>query len=531
MTRHGRQRLAGAGFALLVFLLLFPAPSPGVVGEGDKAPVIAGPGLLGEQIDTTPLLGKQIVVLKFGSIYCSSCVQSIGAYSDLQKKYPEDKLRVIEINLDIFGTFRVKKFYTGLQGIIHFPVLVDKDLAISNNFGVTSLPAVAIIGKDGKVAKLLKGYQESEMPGIISYTEDLIADRKPGSGRGTVSLSAGDEGGFSLLYPTNFSKTQSEQVYVIGTLPGATGTVSLTLNGGSKKSVTTKKGWYFIRTPLSLGSNYIEVSGVTGKGQASTKAIVIFREPKLGKGIDVAFPQYRFHTADNEKRCKDCHQVSPPASNQQNFQIITKMCEECHREMAIDTFIHGPITVGGCSPCHDFGSQPARYVLFSQGADLCFGCHQEKKDEYAKAFIHGPVAAGVCAVCHSPHGSNEKYQLRLPQAQMCGVCHQAIKEQEIRSVRHQPFEKGQCGSCHDPHSSNNPKFFLRRLGDDLCYGCHDERSQAAHKHPVGVVPVYSFAGIKLNDMGELVCLSCHHPHASEAEKLLPQLGCPACHTY
>jgi predicted CXXCH cytochrome family protein len=523
--------VAAVAVAVALAAAAFASPSFAAIGEGDRAEVFSGPGLLGEQIDLAPLLGKQVIVLKFGSIYCSTCVQSIASFSDLAKKYPEDKLRVFEINLDIFGTSRVKKFYGGLQGMIHYPVLVDKNLAISNSYGVSSLPGVAIIGKDGKVAKLLKGYQESELEGVIQFIEDLAADRTPGKGPVQLGGGATEEGGFSLLLPTNFTKTQSQEVYVIGALPGPNGTVALTLNGGSKKVEATRKGFYAIRTPLSLGSNYIEVTGTNSKGQVATKAIVIFREPKVGKGIDVAFPQYRFHTADNEKKCKECHEVTPPPANQQNFQAITKMCGQCHRELERDTFIHGPITVGGCSPCHDFASQPARYVLFSQGTDLCFGCHQEKKDEFAKAYVHGPVAAGVCAVCHNPHGSNEKFQLRYAQAQLCGMCHQTIKEQEMRRVKHQPIEKGSCSACHDPHSSNNPKYFLRRYGDDLCYACHDERSQTAHKHPVGVVPVFAFPGIRLNDMGELVCLSCHNPHASEADRLLPQQGCPLCHTY
>ncbi len=530
----GKPRLPTRWASLLLALMLglggglfsFPSPLWGALAEGDKALPFKADGLLGEKLDTGPLLGKQVVVLKFGSIYCSTCVQSIGAFSDLQKKYPENELKVMEVNLDIFGTFRVKKFYQGLQGIIHFPVFIDKDLSVSNSYGVTSLPAVAIIGKDGKVVRLFKGYQESELDGILGIADDLVAGREPGK-----VLATGDKDApFSILFPTNFTKTQSEELHVIGRLNAENGNATLTLNGGSTRQGMAQKGYYFLRTPISLGSNYIEVTGRGDKGVVGTKAVVLFREPKLGKGLDVAFPLYRFHAKDNEKACLKCHEMTPPEGAAQDFQAVTKMCGACHNDLARDTFIHGPITVGGCSPCHDFASQP-RYTLLSQGADLCYSCHQEKQEEYARTYIHGPLAAGVCHVCHSPHGSNEKYQLRLPQGQMCMVCHQQIKEESLREVKHKPFDKGECSSCHDPHSSNNPKYFLKRAGDDLCYGCHQDSQMAGHKHPVGVVPVSAYPGIKLNEKGELTCLSCHHPHSSETKKLLPLKGCPTCHSY
>lgn len=146
-------------------------------------------------------------------------------------------------------------------------------------------------------------------------------------------------------------------------------------------------------------------------------------------------------------------------------------------------------------------------------------------------YIHGPLAAGVCTICHSPHGTNEKYMLRLPQGQMCLLCHQQVRELTYFANQHKLFEEGQCSGCHDPHSSTNPNFFLRGSGNELCFLCHDELQMEEHRHPVGSVPTYTFPEIKLTEEGETTCPSCHNPHATDGEYLLPEKGCSACHSY
>jgi predicted CXXCH cytochrome family protein len=211
--------------------------------------------------------------------------------------------------------------------------------------------------------------------------------------------------------------------------------------------------------------------------------------------------------------------------------MITQTCLECHQELSQKNYVHGPITVGGCAPCHDFASKPERYELFSAGQELCYGCHEEKRSEFAKDYIHGPLAAGICTICHSPHGTNEKYMLRLPQGQMCLLCHQQIRDLTYLASQHKPFEDGLCTGCHDPHASMNPIFFLRESGNDLCFVCHDELEMDDHRHPFGTVPVNTFPGIKLTEEGETTCSSCHSPHATDSEYLLPEKGCAACHSY
>lgn len=516
-------------FAVLTVLLLPAAPAySAALQEGDDAVGFTGVDILGNAVDINPLLGKQVIVLKFGSIYCSSCVKSIANLADLQKKHQEDKLKIVGINLDIYGVFRVKRFYRGYREVLNYPVVIDEALNISRTYGVATLPSIIVIGKDGKVARTMIGYQESELGSIMDYARNLALDKGVSE---LANILPEQERPLSVLYPTNFTKTQQDSLYIVGQVEKPGTKVQVSLNGGSRQEQVTERTIFYFRTPVSLGSNFIEISIPLDDGGKISQALVIFRDPKVGKGFQIQFPLYHFHVTENEKLCTECHEMTPPEGSDQNFMIITQMCLECHQELSQKNFVHGPITVGGCAPCHDFGSQPERYELFTAGAQLCYDCHEAKKDEFARSYIHGPLAAGVCSICHSPHGSNEKYQLRQAQGQMCLLCHQQMREFSFLNTQHGPFEAGNCTGCHNPHSSDVPNFFLHAEGNDLCLNCHDELQMEEHRHPVGIVPKYVFPGIKLTEEGETTCKSCHSAHASDGDFLLPAKGCPSCHSY
>ena len=124
----------------------------------------------------------------------------------------------------------------------------------------------------------------------------------------------------------------------------------------------------------------------------------------------------------------------------------------------------------------------------------------------------------------SGHGTNlDRERGRL------GAWEKSLSQKTIRrgdlASQHKPFEEGLCSGCHDPHASANPKFFLRGSGNDLCFICHDEFEMEEHRHPVGTVPMNTFPRIKLMEEGETTCSSCHSPHATDSEYLLPEKGC------
>ncbi len=259
--------------AITVSLVLtLPGNVQALVARGDDAISFSGVDLQGNPVDISDLIGKQVIVLKFGSIYCSSCVQSIAAFSQLQQRHSQNELKIIGINLDIYGTVRVKRFYKGYKDLVKFPVMIDKDLKVSQQYGVTTLPSLVVIGKNGKVARVMMGYQKSELKQAVQFTESLV---KPSVTVQLAGIETGASDSLRILFPINFTKTLQDTINIIGLVENPGVEVSMALNGGSRQNMLAERNIFYFRTPVSLGSNFIEVSTVGDGGERIVKAIVL----------------------------------------------------------------------------------------------------------------------------------------------------------------------------------------------------------------------------------------------------------------
>lgn len=507
--------------ALLVAVLLTLSCGTALgVNVGDKASPVKGEGLNGENVDLSAYIGKKVILLKFGSIYCSTCVSSLEDVARIQRKFKPADLQVVGINLDVYGLPRVRRFYKNFAALLKYPMIIDEKVATARPYDVSSIPAHIVIDKEGVV----RYYATGTSPEELRTLEDIVTKLIKGQDIGTIATK---EVPLQVFLPINFTKTYQDSIYVVGKAkPGSK--LFLTLNGGSRQSVTTMRDLFYMRTPLSLGSNFIEVQVVDDAGGKINQGVVLFREPKIGTGIESPFPQYRFHAEKNEGPCKKCHDLNPPAAGAQGMATATQFCLGCHKEFGTQKMLHGPIPIGGCAPCHDFSSKPSRYAVMAQGQELCFKCHEEKRKDLIKTYLHGPMSAGLCSICHSPHASSEKYQLRRFMGDLCQMCHEGIKAVSLRKNVHKPVADGECCKCHEPHSSERNDNFLKLKANDLCLSCH-KLNGMMHMHPFGVPP-RTERQIRLDKEGKLLCLSCHEAHASDEVKLQVKGGCNKCHT-
>lgn len=503
--------------AILVLILAVPASA---VQVGERAVPFRGETLDGGTYDLSEAIGKRAILLKFGSIYCSTCVSSLEDVARIRRRFNPSDLQIVGVNLDVYGIPRVRRFYRGYANLIRYPLVVDERLAASRPYDIQSIPAHVVIDKEGVVRYVSTGATPEDLK-ILEDVVSRVLRGETGIGKPAKELP------LQVHLPVNFTKTLQESVYVVGKAKPGT-RVSLVLNGGSRQSAVVMRDLFYMRTPLSLGSNYIEVSVSDPLGGKTTQGVVLFREPKMGSGIESPFPVYRFHNEKNEAPCRKCHDLNPPEQGGQGFAAATQFCLGCHKELTGMRVVHGPITIGGCAPCHQFSSRPNRYEVIAQGQDLCFKCHEEKRKDLIRAFLHGPMSAGLCTICHSPHGSSEKYQLRRYVGDLCVMCHEGLKAASFRKDIHKPVNDGACTACHEPHSSQRNDNFVKKPGNDLCLACHARIDRTSHTHPFGVPPKGERL-IKLDKEGNLVCVSCHEPHAGDEAKLLVKGGCAKCH--
>lgn len=188
---------------------------------------------------------------------------------------------------------------------------------------------------------------------------------------------------------------------------------------------------------------------------------------------------------------------------------------KCHASMGKAKFVHGPVAVSDCSPCHQpLSNEKHKFKPIKSSGELCNGCHAPIEK---KAVMHEPVLKGQCTACHDPHQSDQQYQLKkAPTSQVCFTCHK--KEMVERQSVHGPVAEGECMMCHAPHASENPKLLLK-AGNDLCFQCHADIKER-------------FATAKNLHKPVERCTQCHNPHSNDAQFLLAKKvpeQCFTCH--
>jgi predicted CXXCH cytochrome family protein len=225
------------------------------------------------------------------------------------------------------------------------------------------------------------------------------------------------------------------------------------------------------------------------------------------------------HGPVNLMQCEPCH---IPVENRHEFKPTAKgreLCVTCHEVEAAKQFVHGPFQAD-CTLCHQpHGGNNRHFVKGGEGAESCKLCHDDVTK--GKTHLHGPVAMGECLACHSPHQSDNKGLLVEPRTQLCLGCHIDVGVAMKNAISvHKPVEES-CEGCHDPHGGT-AEFFLPSEGSDLCMKCHGEFIEKSHQAAFPHAPMTEGKG----------CRNCHSPHASSQQRLLSTTTadlCLGCH--
>lgn len=163
--------------ALLLSLLLASASVGAAPAVGDMAPEEFGASLKGEAPKLADFAGK-VVVLSFWASWCGYCLKELPVLEGLQK-VAKANVQVIAINTESRDEFRdlLRAMRTMTMKLTH-----DAGGRGSKAYGVKGIPHLVIIGRDGKIVEVHRGYDESNLPAIVEVINKAILAPQPAPG-------------------------------------------------------------------------------------------------------------------------------------------------------------------------------------------------------------------------------------------------------------------------------------------------------------------------------------------------------------
>ena len=129
------------------------------------------PNLEGARTTPKDLLGK-VVLVDLWATWCKPCKVSLPFYAELLEKHRSEGLEVVAISVDVHED-DVKQFVE--KESLPFIVLHDPDGTVPARIGISALPTMMLIGRDGKLAYLHPGFEPDDKKRIAYQIEKALA--------------------------------------------------------------------------------------------------------------------------------------------------------------------------------------------------------------------------------------------------------------------------------------------------------------------------------------------------------------------
>ncbi len=149
------------------------APSPSAF-VGKDAIAFALKDLDGNQVDLQSLKGK-VVLLDFWASWCGPCVAEMPHIEKLHKDFKDKGLVVLGLNneeVEVASAYVKNKGYT-------FTTLFDEGKEVAMRYGVSGIPQVFIIDREGKIKWHARGYGPGKEVELRSAVEKVIKGMDP----------------------------------------------------------------------------------------------------------------------------------------------------------------------------------------------------------------------------------------------------------------------------------------------------------------------------------------------------------------
>jgi peroxiredoxin len=119
-------------------------------------------------------LGRDVVLLSFWGTFCEPCKTEMPYLQRMHERWAKDGLAVLSVSLDGPETWAEVAPYIKSNGYT-FPVAIDQDSTIAVAWNPrAAAPFTVLIGRDGRIARTIEGFQLSEAARLEAEVERLL---------------------------------------------------------------------------------------------------------------------------------------------------------------------------------------------------------------------------------------------------------------------------------------------------------------------------------------------------------------------
>ncbi|MEZ4267189.1 MAG: TlpA disulfide reductase family protein [Myxococcota bacterium] len=123
-------------------------------------------------------LGRDVVLLSFWATFCEPCKTEMPYLQRMHERLAGQGLAVLSVSLDGPETWAEVAPYIKSNDYT-FPVAIDQDSTIAVAWNPrAAAPFTVLIGRDGRIARTIEGFQLSEAARLEAEVERLLAQDK-----------------------------------------------------------------------------------------------------------------------------------------------------------------------------------------------------------------------------------------------------------------------------------------------------------------------------------------------------------------
>jgi cytochrome c biogenesis protein CcmG/thiol:disulfide interchange protein DsbE len=148
------------------------SPVVASVELNSTAPDFTLKDISGRSISLSDYKGK-VVLLEFWATWCPPCKASIPGLIELQKKYEQKGFSVVGLSIDTDTDASEKVRQFSVSNSINYPVLLSNETT-PKTYNVISIPTSFLIGKDGIIMDIYRGYSEELDSKVSAQIEKLL---------------------------------------------------------------------------------------------------------------------------------------------------------------------------------------------------------------------------------------------------------------------------------------------------------------------------------------------------------------------